>query len=164
MNKINEWGGTANAGTGPQGTRVFRRDEVERQIAAHQPASIAAAVPATGATLLGTRGVLEGQRIDIPASRSTIGRDAANNIVINDDSISLVHARLIEKDGAWRVLNLLSTNGTWINSRKVSDGVLQHGDTVCFGQAEFVFEIATVPRPDGLWRRLRRWVATRRRP
>lgn len=73
-----------------------------------------------------------------------------------------MHGRLVEKNGEWRVLNLLSINGTWANNKKVSDGVLRDGDTVCFGQAEFVFRITGKPRPAGLWSRVRRWFSRTR--
>ena len=144
--------------TGPQGTRVFRREDIEQYIAERDGAPDAAAGSVSGAALVGVSGALKDRRIELPPGRSTLGRDATNNIIVDDDSLSLVHARLVEKDGTWRVLNLLSTNGTWVNNRKVSDGTLQHGDMVCFGQAEFVFHNTGKPRPAGLWDRLRRWV------
>lgn len=143
--------------TGPQGTRVFRREDIKRHIDDHEPGFTDSAGAASSAILVGTTGSFKDRRIDIPAGRSTLGRDATNNIIVNDDSVSLVHARLVEKNGEWRVLNLLSTNGTWVNNKKVSDGVLRNGDTVCFGQAEFVFHISGKPRPAGFWSRVRRW-------
>jgi len=143
--------------TGPQGTRVFRREDIEQYVAGRNAADPAAGNE-SGAALVGVNGVFKGRRIDIPPGRSTLGRDVTNNIIVDDDSVSLVHARLVEKNGEWRVLNLLSTNGTWVNNRKVSDGALQHGDTVCFGQAEFVFQNTGRPRPTGFWTRLRRWL------
>lgn len=143
--------------TGPQGTRVFRRRDIEQHIAERDRRSDAAAGAASSAVLVGVNGLFKGRRIDIPAGRSTLGRDVTNNIIVDDDSVSLVHARLVEKSGEWRVLNLLSTNGTWVNSKKVSDGALQDGDTVCFGQAEFVFHKTGDRRATGLWNKLRRW-------
>jgi pSer/pThr/pTyr-binding forkhead associated (FHA) protein len=143
--------------TGPQGTRVFRRQDIRQHIEERGAGSTGLADPASSAVLIGANGAFRGRRIDIPGGRSTLGRDPTNNIIVNDDSVSLVHARLVEKSGEWRVLNLLSTNGTWINSKKVSDGILRDGDTVCFGQAEFRFHITGKPRPAGLWSRVRRW-------
>ncbi|MDZ7841633.1 MAG: FHA domain-containing protein [Gammaproteobacteria bacterium] len=143
--------------TGPQGTRVFRREDIRQHLEKRGAGSTGPADSASSAVLVGANGAFRGRRIDIPGGRSTLGRDATNNIIVNDDSVSLVHARLVEKSGVWRVLNLLSTNGTWVNNKKVSDGVLRDGDTVCFGQAEFVFHITGKPRPAGLWNRVRRW-------
>lgn len=147
--------------TGPQGTRVFRREQIEQHIAERDSRAGASTTATSGAMLMGVNGAFKGKRLDLPSGRSTLGRDSTNNIVVNDDSVSLVHARLVEKDGEWRVLNLLSTNGTWVNNKKVSDWALRDGDTVCFGQAEFVFHSATRRSAEGFWSRVRRWLGGR---
>lgn len=157
MNDNTRESDSRNTGTGPQGTRVFRREDIQKHVTGHGGDSGAARGAVSGAALVGVNGPLKGKRIDIPPGRSTLGRDVANNIIVDDDSVSLVHARLVEKNGEWRVLNLLSTNGTWVNNRKVSDGALRNGDTVCFGEAEFVFQSARNTPPPGLWNKLRRW-------
>lgn len=157
MNDISENSGPREAGTGPQGTRVFRREDIQRHITERGGDSSAGSGAVSGAALLGLNGPFKDKRIDLPPGRSTLGRDVANNIIVDDDSVSLVHARLVEKNGEWRVLNLLSTNGTWINNRKVSDGALHNGDTVCFGEAEFVFQNTRNARPAGIWHTVRRW-------
>ncbi|HSH43891.1 MAG TPA: FHA domain-containing protein [Arenicellales bacterium] len=149
-------------GTGPQGTRVFRREDLQRHAPGGEERSGAGQRHASGAVLVGVSGAFRGQRIDVPSGRSTLGRDVANTIIVDDDSVSLVHARLVEKNGEWRVLNLLSTNGTWVNNRKVSDGILRNGDKVCFGQAEFVFHNTGAARSGGFWNRLRRWLGGHR--
>lgn len=142
--------------TGPQGTRVFRRQDIEKHFAELDARSGSTAGKASGAVLMGLNGLHKGKRVALPTGRSTLGRDNQNDIIIDADSISLVHARLVEKDGEYRVLNLLSTNGTWVNNKKVSDAVLKDGDTVCFGEAEFIFQ---QPKADGgLLDKLRRWI------
>lgn len=145
--------------TGPQGTRVFRREELEQRLAEREREVGPSTAATSGAQLLGLAGAFKGRRFNIPNGRSTLGRDNQNDIIINDDSVSLVHARLIEKEGQFRVLNLLSTNGTWVNNKKVTDSALQDGDSVCFGEAEFLFQQKpAVPLSSGsLWRKLRRW-------
>lgn len=153
--------GPEDTDTGPQGTRVFRREDIEQHIVERNNAAGASTTAASGAMLMGVNGAFKGKRIDLPSGRSTLGRDSTNNIIVNDDSVSLVHARLVEKDGEWRVLNLLSTNGTWVNNKKVSDGALRDGDTVCFGQAEFVFHSAGDQNTGGLWSRVRSWFGGR---
>jgi len=145
--------------TGPQGTRVFRREELEQRLAERAREVGQSTAATSGAHLLGVAGAFKGRRFNIPNGRSTLGRDNQNDIIINDDSVSLVHARLIEKEGQFRVMNLLSTNGTWVNTKKVTDSALQNGDSVCFGDTEFLFQQKPVdPSSSGsLWRRLRRW-------
>jgi len=153
---------TRDPGTGPQGTRVFRREDLQRHAPEQDKRPGAATREASGAVLVGVNGASRGQRIEIPSGRSTLGRDVANTIIVDDDSVSLVHARLVEKNGEWRVLNLLSTNGTWVNNHKVSDGFLRDGDTVCFGQAEFTFHNTGTSRSTGFLSRLRRWLGGHR--
>lgn len=145
--------------TGPQGTRVFRRESLEQRLAAQQKDSAHTTDAPSAAQLIGIQGAFKGRRFDVPNGRSTLGRDNQNDIVINADSVSLVHARLIEKDGQYRVLNLLSTNGTWVNDKKVSDSPLRDGDSVCFGEAEFLFQQTRVASSasGGILGSLRRW-------
>lgn len=145
--------------TGPQGTRVFRRENIEQLMAEQRQGQTSSSTGGTGAALVGSQGTFKNKRFNVPNGRSTLGRDNQNDIIVNDDSVSLVHARLIEKDGHFRVLNLLSTNGTWVNNKKVSDSPLRNGDKVCFGEAEFVFQQTNPPadaRPGGLFGWLRR--------
>lgn len=146
--------------TGPQGTRVFRRQDIEQRLAERDSEMAGSATAPSGAQLMGIQGTFKGRRFNVPNGRSTLGRDSQNDIVINEDSVSLVHARLIEKDGDYRVLNLLSTNGTWVNNKKVSDSPLRDGDSVCFGEAEFLFQQTrrTGGGSGGLLGRLRRWL------
>jgi len=125
--------------TGPQGTRVFKRKDIEQYLADRAGTYDAFSGESSGAVLVGANGTLQDRRFDIPTGRSTVGRNPTNNIIIDDDSVSLVHARIFQKDHEWWVLNLLSTNGTYVNSRKVTDSILRDGDRVRFGEAEFIF-------------------------
>lgn len=143
--------------TGPQGTRVFRREDINKHFTELEAQSATTGSNTTGAALLGLNGSYKDKRVDLPTGRSTLGRDNQNDIIVDADSISLVHARLVEKEGRYRVLNLLSTNGTWVNNKKVSDALLKHGDTVCFGEAEFVFQQPET-NGGGLFDKLRRWL------
>lgn len=129
--------------TGPQGTRVFKREDVDRYFAQRDQQAVNAG-SSSGASLVGLYGVFKDLHFEIPSGRSTVGRNRTNNIVIDHDSISLVHARIFQKEDEWWVLNLLSTNGTFVNNRKVTDSLLNEGDHVRFGEAEFIFH---KPRP-----------------
>ena len=127
--------------TGPQGTRVFRREEIERYFADHDMESNISAGDPSGASLTGVNGDFKDRRFDVPTGRSTVGRSSTNNIVVDSDTVSLVHARILQKGDEWWILNLLSTNGTYVNDRKITDSQLHDGDRIHFGDAEFVFHI-----------------------
>ncbi|HEY7660907.1 MAG TPA: FHA domain-containing protein [Actinomycetota bacterium] len=64
-----------------------------------------------------------------------VGREARCAIRLEDTYVSQVHARLYGKDGAWFVEDLGSTNGTYLNDRKVQAPVEIHaGDVVKVGK------------------------------
>lgn len=64
-----------------------------------------------------------------------IGRADGCAIRLQDTYVSQVHARLAGKDGAWTVEDLGSTNGTYLNDRRVVAPVEVHaGDVVRVGQ------------------------------
>jgi pSer/pThr/pTyr-binding forkhead associated (FHA) protein len=73
---------------------------------------------------------------NVKLSGSTqIGRGAGCAIRLSDTYVSQVHARLYGENGSWFVEDLGSTNGTYLNDRKVSSPVEVHaGDVVKVGK------------------------------
>ncbi|MCP1727047.1 hypothetical protein J2T60_001012 [Natronospira proteinivora] len=71
--------------------------------------------------------------------RTQVGRKPHNDIVLDEASVSFEHARIVRTAGEWRVVNLLSTNGTFVNGQKVHQSRLEHGDRLAFGNAAFLF-------------------------
>lgn len=64
------------------------------------------------------------QSVDVsPGQRLSIGRSATNDIVIDHESVSKVHAALfIDSDGEMRVADTGSTNGTFLEGKRISYG------------------------------------------
>ena len=83
---------------------------------------------------------ITGQIFQLKPDKTTVGRSQANDIVINDGTISARHAQIVQEDGTWRVINLISTNGTSVNGRTNIVSYLAPGDVICFGRVEAVFE------------------------
>jgi pilus assembly protein CpaF len=50
----------------------------------------------------------------------TIGRLAGNDIVLNKGNVSKYHTKLVLKDGKYIVVDLKSTNGTFVNGKKIA--------------------------------------------
>jgi pilus assembly protein CpaF len=70
----------------------------------------------------------------------TIGRVQGNDIVLPKSNISKRHARLIQSGADWRVEDAGSTNGTFVNGRKLTEGhTLRAGDKVFVG--DFQIEV-----------------------
>jgi hypothetical protein len=67
----------------------------------------------------------------------TVGRGGGCGIVLADDTyVSTLHARLFQSNGETFVEDLGSTNGTFVNGRRLAGGAtrLRRGDQVQFGQ------------------------------
>ena len=78
--------------------------------------------------------ILRGQK-HVLSSTLTIGRDDACDIVVGDDAfISGRHARIeVRPDGAWLV-DLRSTNGTFLNGTRIAEErLLRKGDRIQVG-------------------------------
>jgi hypothetical protein len=72
---------------------------------------------------------------------NSIGRDVNNSIVIDDTFVSSEHALLTFRGRAWYVEDRGSTNGTWLNGRRV-EGLLPlgYGDEIQVGQVRLRLE------------------------
>jgi type II secretory pathway predicted ATPase ExeA len=72
--------------------------------------------------------------------RLLIGRSEHNDIAINSKFISRHHALLVRHGSATFLMDLNSTNGTFVNSRRVSNHVLIHDDVIAFGNHRIKFK------------------------
>jgi len=139
---------------GPQGTRLFSAEEL-RQFAREAAPVLLGRASAASPVLEGANGALLGRRLSLRAGRQTIGRRGDNDIVLNDLSVSASHAWIMNQQGHYVIMNTLSTNGTFVNGKRIHEARLRHGDRVRFGQLEFTF--LTRERGAGASRRL--WLA-----
>lgn len=68
------------------------------------------------------------------AEEQTVGRAAGCQITLDDTYVSQLHARVFNKDGQWFVEDLGSTNGTYLNTKRVSSPLaVKRGDQVKIG-------------------------------
>ncbi len=68
------------------------------------------------------------------AEELTVGRAAGCQVTLDDNYVSQLHARIFSRDGTLFVEDLGSTNGTYLNSRKVSSPVVfKRGDRLKIG-------------------------------
>jgi two-component system cell cycle response regulator len=80
-----------------------------------------------------------GRRFVIDKEVITIGRGRDNDVVLPSDCVSRRHARIEQRDGHVYLVDLASTNGTYINDepRPVRDRKLQRGDQIKVGDTIF---------------------------
>ena len=81
-----------------------------------------------------------GERLPLRAVNA-IGRDAGNDVVVNDEAASAKHALLEFAEGEWWIEDAGSTNGTMVNGEVVrSRERLQYGDEVAIGRVALRLE------------------------
>ncbi|HVD78839.1 MAG TPA: FHA domain-containing protein, partial [Vicinamibacteria bacterium] len=65
-----------------------------------------------------------------------------NDIVLNEDvAVSSEHCRIRPEDGKFVLHDLKSTNGTFVNDRKVTRQALTEGDTIQVGETYLQFRL-----------------------
>jgi pSer/pThr/pTyr-binding forkhead associated (FHA) protein len=98
------------------------------------------------ASFLVRGGSLKGQRLGVKTPVVNIGRADYNDMVLPDESVSTTHAKLQRREGVWVLVDLDSTNGTFIDGDQIKgEAPLVPGATVRFGDVSLVFE----PTDDG---------------
>jgi ABC-type multidrug transport system ATPase subunit/pSer/pThr/pTyr-binding forkhead associated (FHA) protein len=71
----------------------------------------------------------------VSAARMRIGRLPDNDIVLDDLLVSRRHAMLHRGDDGWRITDLGSANGTYLNGQPVADAAVAEGDVIGVGHA-----------------------------
>ncbi len=70
-----------------------------------------------------------------------VGRNPASQLVLTDAGVSWNHARIEDRGDTWAVVDLGSTNGTFVNDRRISDCALQKNDKIAFARTVVRFEV-----------------------
>jgi hypothetical protein len=77
---------------------------------------------------------------ELEGARVTIGRGSDNDIVLNEAVVSGEHAAISMESGAATLVDLDSTNGTYVNDRLVVDKKpLKHNDVISIGSHDLLF-------------------------
>jgi hypothetical protein len=93
------------------------------------------------ATVVGLEGAQAGKRFTVGTQPITFGRDDENDVVISSLLASRVHAELRPEAGGYVLHDRGSSNGTWVNGRRVTAQRLQPGDEIVVGGEAFRFEM-----------------------
>lgn len=115
----------------------------EEESLSRAPAAIAraAAPPPLLATLeIVNEGARKGERIRIERAPARIGRSSRLEVVFTDDSVSGTHATLERRDGAWRIVDHDSTNGSYVDGERIRGArALTGAAELRFGNVKVLF-------------------------
>jgi len=82
-----------------------------------------------------------GAPIEVSKDQSLVGREPSCDVVVADGSVSRRHAMIERRGATWIVVDQGSANGTFVDSRKVAEEPLRHGQELRFGAMAFKVEV-----------------------
>ena len=86
------------------------------------------------ACLEGLTGSVEGKLFPLTTGSTLIGRGSSSNLRLEDDGVSRQHAKVaVHDDGIVNLLDLRSTNGTYLNGEAIDVAVVRPGDRIQIG-------------------------------
>ena len=105
-------------------------------------------VPSSDVTVpaLMVKGPQTGAAFELEDNVTTIGRDPANGIFLNDMTVSRSHARIIREGLGARIEDLGSLNGTWVDGAIVNGAPLHDGSSVQIGTFTLIYHESTPER------------------
>jgi pSer/pThr/pTyr-binding forkhead associated (FHA) protein len=130
-------------------TSAFRADFLgERDVSAAAEAGVwgVEELPSGSALLVVKRGPNVGSRFLLDEPVTSAGRDPGSDIFLDDMTVSRQHAQFRLENGEFRVVDVGSLNGTYVNREPVDSSVLADGDEVQIGKFRLVFVTSPATR------------------
>ena len=88
--------------------------------------------------LIVKRGPNAGSKFVLDSPVTAAGRHPASDIFLDDITVSRRHAEFRREGGAYRVVDVGSLNGTYVNRERTDDAALLHGDEIQIGKFKLV--------------------------
>ena len=98
--------------------------------------------------LIGIVGPRKGVTFPIDADELTLGREASNRLVLDDRSVSRRHCVVRREGKIFKIVDLDSRNGTFVNGIPVQQRELEHGDQIRIGVSTFLVLMREAPPSD----------------
>jgi diguanylate cyclase (GGDEF)-like protein len=98
-----------------------------------------AAPPSRHACLVVIYGDELGKKFELDRPSLIVGRSAGADIRVDQETVSRAHAELTSRGSIVRIRDLGSTNGTWVNERRVEEAELDDHDLIKVGATIFKF-------------------------
>ena len=87
-------------------------------------------------------GLLKGTIMEVRSPLAHVGRGAHNDVIVSDESVSDSHAKLQRREDGWYVVDMGSTNGTYVGGRRIdAEAPLIGAPDVRFGGVKFIFRV-----------------------
>ena len=97
--------------------------------------------------LIFTSGPLKTATFELKGGEVSIGRDPSNHLSINDLSVSRRHSVIMREGARFKITDLESHNGTFVNDIPVREQFLNHGDRIKLGNSFILFLLHDVEVP-----------------
>jgi pSer/pThr/pTyr-binding forkhead associated (FHA) protein len=81
----------------------------------------------------------------LPGNIKTVGRSTGAEFIVDATLVSRLHCQLTAGAAALEVVDLESTNGTFVNGQRVTRAMLNEGDKLGVGHVELIVSRATNP-------------------
>jgi pSer/pThr/pTyr-binding forkhead associated (FHA) protein len=91
-------------------------------------------LPTEPGRYLEVQGPAETLLVPLGPSVTHIGRGLAADLRLDENSVSRRHAMVVQRPSGARILDDRSSNGTFVNGRRVEQADLQNGDVVMLGR------------------------------
>ncbi|MFP6574467.1 MAG: ATP-binding protein [Pirellulaceae bacterium] len=91
------------------------------------------------ASLFVIQGPDRGRRYELAEVSVTIGRENSNGIQLHDTEASRRHVELRKNESTYELVDLESSNGTFVNNARIEQRLLQNGDRVEIGRTRMIF-------------------------
>jgi len=82
------------------------------------------------------------RHVQIDGAEATLGRLADNDLQLPRGNVSKRHARIVQRHAKIFVIDLQSTNGTYVNGERTAQAKLKPGDRLGVGRVELRVELA----------------------
>ncbi len=124
----------------PDGDTTITLTPVEAEV--EQEAEIAVPdeeLSSGGAMLVVKRGPNAGTRFVLASEVTTAGRHPESDIFLDDITVSRRHAEIRNSEEGYRLADMGSLNGTYVNKLRVEEADLSSGDEIQIGKFRLIF-------------------------
>ena len=130
---------TATVSLGPAGAEAADGDRLDKPELSAADAAAVEALPGGSALLVVQRGPSAGSRFLLDTDEVSAGRHPSSDIFLDDVTVSRRHAVFHRTPEGYRVRDVGSLNGTYVNRDRIDEALLTGGDEVQIGKFRLVY-------------------------